>query len=204
MLDTSITWSRRAFCTLLLGTIMVGCKPKEDWRLIDVEQMYPSLDFQMVNARTGERVTAQDYLGKIVILFFGYTFCPEICPTTLLTLTSVLEEQKELKSEVAVLFVTVDPDRDTVEALSQYVSSFSPNVIPLTGTPNELAVLARHYRVAYTINPGSQPEDYTVDHTATVFIFARDGRLRLLAPYGTGNEDLSHDLVLLAADTNLG
>jgi protein SCO1/2 len=191
------TWSRRAFCALLLSAAATGCKSKPKWRLIDVDDMYASLDFQMLDARTGRRASAQDYHGKLVVLFFGYTFCPEICPTTLLTLTSVMEKWKGLQSETAVLFVSVDPNRDTPTVLKQYVESFAPNVTALSSTSNELAALARRYRVAYTVNPGSGADDYTVDHTATVFIFDRDGRLRLLAPYGTTDEDFAHDLQLL-------
>jgi protein SCO1/2 len=191
------TWSRRAFCALLLSAVATGCKSKPKWRLIDVDDMYASLDFQMLDVRTGRCASAQDYHGKLVVLFFGYTFCPEICPTTLLTLTSVMEKWKGLQSDTAVLFVSVDPNRDTPTVLKQYVESFAPNVTALSSTSNELATLARRYRVAYTVNPGSGVDDYTVDHTATVFIFDRDGRLRLLAPYGTTDEDFAHDLQLL-------
>ncbi|MET2829298.1 SCO family protein [Mesorhizobium shangrilense] len=203
-MSSTYIWSRRAFCTLLLGAAASGCKTKSKWRLVDVDDMYASLDFQMLDARTGRRVSAQDYRGKLVVLFFGYTFCPEICPTTLLTLTSVMEKRKSLQSAASVLFVSVDPNRDTPAVLNQYVESFAPNFTALSATSNELASLARRYRVAYTINPGSGPENYTVDHTATVFIFDRDGRLRLLAAYGTTDEDFGHDLQLLEQGDGLG
>ncbi len=190
--------SRRSLLTLALATAASGCQPKPQWRLIDVNNMYPALDFHMVDARTGKFVTASDYAGKVVVLFFGYSFCPEVCPTTLLTLTSVMEKWKGLQNDVAILFVSVDPARDTPTALKEYSESFAPNVTALSGTSNELASLARRYRVAYTVNPGSGDGDYTVDHTATVFIFDRDGRLRLLAPYGTTDDDFGHDLQILA------
>ncbi|NEI74840.1 redoxin domain-containing protein [Rhizobium lusitanum] len=197
-------WSRRSFCALVIGAVVSGCKGNFKWRLVDVDRMYPDLDFQMIDVRTGRPVSAQNYRGKLVVLFFGYTFCPEICPTTLLTLTSVMDKQTALKDEVNVLFVSVDLKRDTQAVLKQYVESFAPNVTGLSASENELAALARRYRVAYTVNPGTSADDYTVDHTATVFLFDRDGRLRLLAPYGTSDEDFDHDLELLAQGDDLG
>ncbi len=193
----SLGLSRRMFFALALAGAGSSCKPKPQWRLVDVDNMYPKLDFHMSDARTGKDVSASDYTGKVVALFFGYTFCPEICPTTLLTLTSVMEKRKSLQDDIAVLFVSVDPNRDTPDALKQYLESFAPNITALIGTSNELASLARRYRVAYTINPGVGGNDYTVDHTATVFIFDQSGRLRLLAPYGTSDDDFGHDLQLL-------
>ncbi len=197
-------WSRRSFCALVIGALASSCKGNSKWRLVDVDRMYPDLDFQMIDVRTGRPVRAQNYRGKLVVLFFGYTFCPEICPTTLLTLTSVMEKQTALQDEVNVLFVSVDLKRDTQAVLKQYVGSFAPNVTGLSATDNELAALARRYRVAYTVNPGASADDYTVDHTATVFVFDREGRLRLLAPYGTSDEDFGHDLQLLAQNGGLG
>jgi protein SCO1/2 len=190
--------SRRSFLGLTLALAGSGCKPKSQWRLVDVDNMYPKLDFQMTDARTGKAVSASNYMGKVVALFFGYTFCPEICPTTLLTLTSVMEQSKPLQDDIAVLFVSVDPDRDTPDTLKRYLESFASNITALTGTSNELAYLARRYRVAYTVTPGSGADNYTVDHTATVFIFDRSGHLRLLAPYGTSDDDFGHDLKLLS------
>jgi protein SCO1 len=192
------TWSRRSFCALVIGAAVSSCKRSSKWHLVDVDEMYPDLDFRVMDARTGRSVSAQNYRGKLVVLFFGYTFCPEICPTTLLTLTSVMEKRTSLQDDVNVLFVSVDPKRDTQAALKQYVESFAPNVTGLSATENELAALARRYRVAYTVNPGASADEYTVDHTATVFLFDRNGRLRLLAPYGTSEEDFDHDLQLLA------
>lgn len=196
MID-SVFLSRRSIIALALLSAS-GCGSKSQWKLVDVKDMYPELKLQMTDVRSGRLTSATDYAGKTVILFFGYSFCPEICPTTLLTLTSVMEHRRELQEKTVVLFVSVDPGRDTPEALNRYVESFAPNVTALVGTSNELASLARRYRVAYTVNPGSGSDDYTVDHTATVFIFDKTGRLRLLAPYGTGADDFEHDLLLLA------
>ncbi len=196
MID-SVSLSRRSIIALAL-LLASGCGSKSQWKLVDVKDMYPELKLRMTDVRTGKLMSATDYAGKTVILFFGYSFCPEICPTTLLTLTSVMEQRRELQDKTVVLFVSVDPERDTTEALNRYVESFAQNVTALIGTSNELASLARRYRVAYTVNPGSGSADYTVDHTATVFIFDKTGRLMLLAPYGTGAEDFEHDLLLLA------
>lgn len=177
-----------------LSLLMAGCQPAQTWKLVDARDTLPPLALRMQDVKTGKVVTAQDYRGQVVVLFFGYTFCPDVCPTTLGTLTAVMDQLKGQSRKVTVLYVTVDPERDTPQALKDYVGSFSPRTVGLRGTPNELAVLARRYRVAYTRVEGSTPQYYTMNHTATVFIFDKDGRIQRLAPYGASVSDIAHDL----------
>ncbi len=107
----------------------------------------------MTDAMTGQKVTAADFRGKVVLLYFGYTQCPDFCPTTLTNLTHVLDRLGARAKDVRVLFVTVDPNRDTLPVLKQYAAAFGPQVVGLRGTPDELANLARRYRVGYSVMP---------------------------------------------------
>jgi len=170
--------------------------------LIDVTGMYPNLDFRMEDVRSGTEVAPPDYRGKVVVLLFGYTTCPDVCPTELATLSSVIDRSTDLRDQISILFVTVDPNRDTPAVLKQFVEAFSPGVTGLRGTPNELALLARRYRASYTVRPSDKPENYKVDHTATVLIFDRKGQIRFLGPNGTSEADFEHDLRLLVRETS--
>ena len=109
---------------------------------------FPTLGFTMTRATDGKEVNAADYKGKVALLYFGYTFCPDVCPTTLLNLTMVLKKLGPLADDVRVLFVTVDPNRDTLDVLKQYTHAFAPQTVGLRGTADQLAELAKRYRVA--------------------------------------------------------
>lgn len=144
----------------------------------------------------GTRRTLEDFKGKVVVLFFGFTHCPDACPTTLAELATVAKELGPDAQRLQVLLVTVDPERDTPEALRQYVPSFNPSFIGLYGTPAETAAAAKEFKVYVQKQP--QPGgSYTVDHSAGTFVFDREGRLRLFANYGAGAKALLHDIRLL-------
>src|SRR5471030_359645 len=151
---------------------LLGCS-KPGWHMTDISGAMPRLDFHMT--ANGKPVTAADLKGKVVALYFGYTHCPDVCPTTLANLTDMMA--KVGNPDVRVLFVTVDPDRDTDAVLADYAKAFSPQVVGLRGTANQLAALARTYRVAYTVKPGPP---YEVMHSNAVFFFDRDGKARLV------------------------
>jgi protein SCO1 len=140
----------------------------------------PPLDFTLTRASDGKEVGAADYKGKVVLLYFGYTFCPDECPTTLLNLTMVLKKLGPLADDVRVLFVTVDPDRDTPDVLHRYTNSFAPQTVGLRGTPDQLAALAKRYRVAYSVEPATNDHPYEVTHGSAVYVFDREGGFRLL------------------------
>jgi protein SCO1/2 len=164
---------------------LLGCS-KPGWHMTDISGAMPRLDFHMT--ANGKPVTGADFRGKVVALYFGYTHCPDVCPATLANLTDMMA--KVASPNVRVLFVTVDPDRDTDAVLSDYAKAFSPQVVGLRGTANQLAALARAYRVAYTVKKGPP---YEVIHSNAVFFFDRDGHARLVTT------DTS-DTAVMAAD----
>src|SRR5690606_26136030 len=123
----------------------------------DVTGISPDLKFTMTRTEDGKQATAADYRGKVVLLYFGYTFCPDICPTTLANVAEILKGLGDEADKVRVLFVTVDPGRDTPKVLDQYTAAFAPQVDGLVGSPDELAALARRYRIAYSVKPNDNP-----------------------------------------------
>lgn len=158
---------------LFLALVLVSCSKPASWHMTDISGGMPKLDFHMT--ANGKQVTAADFRGKVVALYFGYTHCPDVCPATLANLADMLG--KVASPDVRVLFVTVDPDRDTDAVMADYAKAFSPQVVGLRGSPNALANLARTYRVAYEVKKGPP---YDVTHSNAVFFFDRDGRARLV------------------------
>lgn len=134
----------------------------------------------MQRVNDGSTVTGKDYLGKIVIMAFGYTNCPDVCPTTLANLSAVLDDLGPAARDVRVLFVTVDPTRDTEDSLRNFVGYFSPQVDGLRGSDQALAVLAKRYRLLYSVTPERGDQPYEVTHGAAVYVFDRTGKSRLL------------------------
>ena len=171
---------------LFLALILTGCS-KPGWHMTDISGAMPKLDFHMTAG--GRPVTAADFRGKVVALYFGYTHCPDVCPTTLANLTEMLG--KVNSPDVRVLFVTVDPDRDTDTVLADYAKAFSPQVVGLRGTPNPLAALARTYRVAYEVKKGPP---YEVTHSNAVFFFDKDGRARLVTTDTSDTTAMAEDV----------
>ncbi|MBI1218328.1 MAG: redoxin domain-containing protein [Rhodobacteraceae bacterium] len=175
--------TRRA---LLAGGVaalaLAACKSDKPWNAVDVNGTLPDLAFTLTRAEDGKTVTAADYRGKIVMLFFGYTFCPDVCPLTMANLTEVLHRMGKAADAVQVLFVTVDPNRDTLPVLTAYAASFDPRVAGLRGSDNQLAVLARRYRVTYSVLPPQGSRPYTVVHGPSIYVFDRSGAARLMVP----------------------
>jgi protein SCO1/2 len=146
---------------------------------------------------SGKMRTLADFKGKAVVLFFGYTHCPDVCPTTMAELSQALQQLGTNAARVQVLFVTIDPARDTPNVLSQYVSAFNPTFIGLRPDDAELAKVAKDFRVYYAKVPGKSPDSYTMDHTAASYVFDPSGKLRLFARDGQGAQSWVHDLKLL-------
>jgi protein SCO1/2 len=165
---------------LILALLLASCG-RSPYHMTDISGAMPKLDFHLTRASDGAAVTGKDYRGKVVALYFGYTNCPDICPATLGNLTEMIGRVKS--SDLAVLFVSVDPTRDTAERLKTYAAAFSPRIEGLRGGDDALAQLARTYRVAYSVDPGPP---YTVMHSNAVFFFDRDGKARLVTT-DTGN-----------------
>jgi len=170
---------------------LAGCDSRTKWHEEDVSGSLPALSFDMTDAMTGKPVTAADFRGKVVLLYFGYTLCPDFCPTTLSNLAAVLQRLGKQADQVRVLFVTVDPNRDTLPVLKRYAALFAPQVVGLRGTPDALASLARRYRVAYSVTPAHDGKPYEVTHSAVIYVFDQNGDVRLLvADMATQHPDI--------------
>jgi protein SCO1 len=152
------------------------------WHDIDMSGVSPSLELSMTRASDGKAVTQADYRGDVVLLYFGYTYCPDVCPLTLSNVAAILAKLGKQAARVRVLFVTVDPNRDTLSVMRQYAASFGPQVVGLRGTPDALAALARRYRVEYSVTPKAPGQAYEVTHSSAIYVFDPTGAARLLIP----------------------
>jgi protein SCO1/2 len=141
--------------------------------------------------------TLAEFNGKVTVVFFGYTQCPDVCPTTMVELAGVKKALGADGARIQVVFVTLDPERDTPELLRAYVQNFGPDFIALRGTPEQTKALAKEFKVYYGKVPGSSEGSYTLDHTAGSYVFDASGRVRLFTRYGGGADALQQDLRLL-------
>ena len=145
----------------------------------------------------GKARTLGDFKGKAVVVFFGFTRCPDVCPTTLAEMKAVKEKLGKDGERLQVLFVTVDPERDTPELLAKYVPAFDPSFLGLYGDADATARTAKEFKVFYQKVAGSSPDNYSVDHTAASYVYDPQGRLRLFVKPGTGPDAIAHDIKLL-------
>jgi protein SCO1 len=178
---------------LALGACQQG---KPGFRATDITGAEFGRDFAL-DDHTGKLRTLADFRGRVVVMFFGFTHCPDVCPTTLAELAAAVKELGTDGDKVQVLLVTVDPERDTPQVLSQYVTAFNPRFLALRGTAEETARVAKEFKIIYQKVAGARPDSYTMDHSAGTFIFDRQGRLRLYVNYGRGPEVFAHDIALL-------
>lgn len=165
-----------------LTMLLAGCDQPASWHSMDVSGSAPPLQFTMTRASDGKLVTNADYRGQVVLLYFGYTFCPDVCPATLANLAQILGRLGPEARQVRVLFVTVDPNRDTLAVLAAYVKNFAPQIDGLRGTPDQLESLARRYRLVYSVTPETKTHPYEVTHASAIYVFDRSGAARLLVP----------------------
>jgi len=142
----------------------------------------------------GRTRTLADFSGKYVVVFFGFTQCPDVCPGTLAELAQVKKALGPDGDKVQGVFITVDPDRDTAAVLKGYVTAFDPSFVALRGTSEQIAAVAKDFKVFYQKVPGKEPGSYTMDHTAGSYVFDTKGNVRLFTRYGTGAEALTSDL----------
>ncbi len=185
----------RATLAALLSVLLVAaCGPSApQFQASDITGTTYGRDFALTD-HTGKPRTLADFRGKAVVLFFGYTQCPDFCPTTLAELAAVRKELGSDASKVQVLFVTVDPERDTAALLSAYVPAFDPSFVGLYGDAEATARTAKEFKVVYQKQPGSTPGAYTMDHSAGTYVFDPQGRLRLYVSYGQGPAVFVHDI----------
>jgi len=182
--------------TLLMLLAGCGRGARPAWRLTDVRGHLPDLRFQLTDG-SSRAVTAKDYLGKIIVLYFGYTNCPDACPLTLTHLHIVMQRLGTQARDVRILFVSVDPARDTPAVMRRYVAAFDSRAVGLTGTMTEIEAMAKRYRVAFTRGPDEGNGAYEVNHSSAIYFFDRQGRARLLAAPANSDGDVVHDLRLL-------
>jgi len=181
----------RITAAIIAFLLLAGCG-RSPFHMTDISGAMPRLKFQMVRVSDGKSVTGADYRGKVLALYFGYTNCPDVCPTTLTDLSRMLDQVKS--PDVRVLFVSVDPNRDTPGTLAHYAAAFSSQIDGLRGDEDALADLARRYRVAYSVNPAPP---YTVMHSNAVFFFDREGRARLVTTDTSDSSAMAEDVVRL-------
>lgn len=154
----------------------------------------PAIDLE---ATTGELIGLDSFAGKLVVVYFGYTHCPDVCPTTLSTLHKALDKMGSGSEDVQVVMVTVDPERDTVAMLDEYLRFFDDSFIGLTGPTENVATVATTYGVFFAANEGDTASGYTVDHTAHLMVIDREGHLRLVLPPELSADDIAADLEYL-------
>ncbi len=147
----------------------------------------------------GQPRSLDEFKGKVVVVFFGFTQCPDVCPTTMTELAQVKKSLGADGEKVQGIFVSVDPERDTPQVLKTYMSSFDPSFVALRGTLEQTTAVAKDFKVFFAKVPGKTDGNYTVDHTAGSYVFDTDGRVRLFVRYGSGAEALSKDLKTLLA-----
>lgn len=157
------------------------------------EASQPAKDFTLVGPG-GRAVSLSDYRGKLVVLYFGYTFCPDVCPTSLAELGQAMKKLGPKAADVQVIMITVDPERDTPEHLAEYMANFNPTFIGLTGDPDEIAAAATPFGIYYERHEGTAATGYLVDHTATISVLDREGRLKLIWPFGIESDEIAEDL----------
>ncbi|GGP26187.1 SCO family protein [Silvimonas amylolytica] len=184
---------QRLLCLVLLAVLCTGCS-KVAFEGTDITGANFGGDFTLVDHHGKARRLA-DFQGKVVALFFGYTHCPDVCPLTMAEYAAVMKNLGNKAADVQVLFVSLDPERDTPTLLAQYVPAFNPTFVGLTGTPQQVAAVAGQYKVIYQKQGAGA--NYTLDHSAGSFLLDKKGRLRVLENYGASPAVLTKDITTL-------
>ena len=186
---------------LLSAATLAACtaeKPKPAFKNIDISGAAYAKALSLPDAN-GQTRTLADFSGKVVIVFFGFAQCPDVCPTTLAEIAEVRTKLGAAGAKVQPLFVTVDPQRDTAAVLKDYVRPFGDDVVALRGTLEQTQAVARDFKVYFAKVPGKTEGSYTIDHTAGSYVFDPKGNVRLFVRYGGGADALADDLRLLLA-----
>lgn len=186
-----------ATCALAVFAL-AGCQPAAPPAFLstDITGAAFARDFRLTD-HNGTVRTLADFKGKAVAVFFGYTHCPDVCPTTLADFSAALKQLGPQAGQVQVIFVTLDPQRDTPDLLKQFVPAFNPGFLGMFTDADSLKRLAHEYKVVYQKTSAKGADDYLIDHSAGTYIYDPQGRLRLLMPYGSSPETIAHDLKIL-------
>lgn len=190
---------RRFALTLAACLALTACQPAPQplaFKATDITGAAFARDFKL-NDHNGKTLTLADFRGKVVAMFFGYTHCPDVCPTTLADFAAALRLLGPLGDRVQVIFVTVDPQRDTPELLREFVPAFDARFLGMYTDADTLKALAHEYKVVYQKTGVKAADDYLIDHSAGTYVYDPLGKLRLLIAYGSGPEDIAQDLKTL-------
>ncbi len=180
---------------------LAGCSREEkvSFQGVDVTGAEYARDFSLPDAN-GQQRSLKDFAGKVVVVFFGYTQCPDVCPTTLQELVEVKQQLGADGERLQAIFVTLDPERDTPEMLKAYMGNFDPGFVALRGTPEQTAAIAKDFKIFYKKVEGQTPQTYTLDHSAGSYVYDPAGRLRVYERYGSGPQVLVSDVRTLLSE----
>ncbi len=193
--------SRRTWILAAAALMLGACSPdKPQFRSIDVTGADYARDFKLAD-HNGQLRSLADFRGKVVVIFFGFAQCPDVCPTAMAELAEIKRLLGADANKLQGLFVTLDPERDTPEVLKAYMGNFDPAFLALRPTPQELPDLAKHFKIFYKKNEGKTAGSYTLDHTAASYVFDLQGRVRLYTRHGMGPAALAEDLKILLKGT---
>jgi protein SCO1/2 len=193
--------TRRYLLSALAAVALTACSPDQPkFNAIDITGADYAKGFTLSD-HTGQVRSLSEFKGKVVVLFFGYTQCPDVCPTSMVELVEVKRLLGADADKLQGVFVTVDPARDTAELLKAYMSNFDPTFVAFIPTPEQLAVVAKDYKIYYKKVDGKTPTSYTVDHSAGSYVYDTQGRLRLYSRYGVGAQVLAQDIQTLLKTT---
>jgi protein SCO1 len=188
---------RRTALLSLAALAATGCmESKPQFKAVDITGADYAKDFPLPDTE-GRMRSIKDFAGKVVVLFFGYTQCPDVCPTTLAEIAQAKKLLGPDGDKLQGVFVTVDPERDTPQVLKAYMGNFDPGFVALRGTPDQTALVAKDFKIYYKKVEGKAPGSYTMDHSAASYVYDPQGRLRLYARYGSGPQALADDIRLL-------
>jgi protein SCO1 len=178
------------------GLFVACAESKPQFKAVDITGADYARDFQLTD-HNGQARSIKDFQGKVAVMFFGFTQCPDVCPTSMAELAEARKLLGADGAKLQGLFVTVDPERDTPEVLKAYMGNFDPSFLALRPTPEQLPQLAKDFKIFYKKVEGKTPGSYTMDHTAASYVYDTQGRLRLYTRYGSGAQALADDVKLL-------
>ena len=180
-----------------LLVFLSGCsEQKLQFKGVDITGADYAQNFSLPD-QFGNTRTMADFKGKVVVVFFGFAQCPDVCPTTMAELAEVKKSLGKDADKLQAVFITVDPERDTAAVLKAYMENFDPSFIALRGTPEQTAVVAKHFKTYFKKADGKTPGSYTMDHSAGSYVFDLEGRVRLYTRYGSGAAAVADDIKLL-------
>jgi protein SCO1 len=191
---------RRTVLVVLASALLAACSPeggkKAAFKAIDITGAEYARTLALPDA-SGKPRTLEDFKGKVTVVFFGFTQCPDVCPTALAELAEAKKSLGPEGAKVQGVFVSVDPERDTPEVIGPYVANFGADFVALRGSLEATQAAAKEFKVFFAKVPGKSEGSYTIDHTAGLYVFDPQGRVRLFMRHGGGAEAMAHDLKLL-------